>query len=212
MSVPHSRRAFFPALASLGAAAVALVSGSRVANAATSNDPVRPRTEKWDDSWTERLTHPQRAVMDVASIDSGLGVAQTGYYLESVKEVFDSDTQAVLVIRHAAVPMIVAPAIWEKYDVGKTEKIAGRTEGEFVTTNIYAKRIAALQERGVIVLGCDLALQGFGYKLARQAKAEVSDVDKELRANLLPGVILQPTGVYAVHRAQRAGCTYVRCS
>lgn len=212
MSAPHTRRSFFPALASLGAAAVAIVSGGRAASAATSSDAGRPRTDTWDDSWTERLSHPQRAVMDVASIDSGLGVAQTGYYLESVKEVFDSDTQAVLVIRHTAIPMIVAPAIWEKYDVGTTEKITGRNEAEFVKTNIFAKRIAALQERGVIVLGCDLALQGFGYKVARQAKAEVADVDKELRANLLPGVILQPTGVYAVHRAQRAGCTYVRCS
>jgi intracellular sulfur oxidation DsrE/DsrF family protein len=31
-----------------------------------------------------------------------------------------------------------------------------------------------------------------------------------LKANLIPGVILQPSGVYAAHRAQEAGCTYIR--
>jgi len=41
-----------------------------------------------------------------------------------------------------------------------------------------------------------------------RTKTDWHTVYGELKANLVPGVILQPTGVYAVHRAQEAGCTY----
>jgi intracellular sulfur oxidation DsrE/DsrF family protein len=33
---------------------------------------------------------------------------------------------------------------------------------------------------------------------------------EEFKANLLPGVILQPNGIYATMRAQQAGCVYIR--
>ena len=95
-----------------------------------------------------------------------------------------------------------------------------------------------LASHGHILLGCDLATRNYANVIARNFARDPSAVDlarafgtiygglaaqiaettkadsravyEELKANLVPGVILQPTGVYAVHRAQEAGCTFIR--
>jgi hypothetical protein len=46
------------------------------------------------------------------------------------------------------------------------------------------------------------------FILAKKVKREQRAIYEELKANLIPGVILQPSGIYAVHRAQEAGCTF----
>jgi hypothetical protein len=69
-----------------------------------------------------------------------------------------------------------------------------------------------LLAHGHIVLACDLATHGFAGTVAQKTKGDARAIYDELKANLVPGVILQPTGVYAVHRAQEAGCTYIKSS
>jgi hypothetical protein len=44
--------------------------------------------------------------------------------------------------------------------------------------------------------------------IATKVKSDQRAIYEELKANLVPGVILQPSGIYAVHRAQEAGCTF----
>jgi hypothetical protein len=68
------------------------------------------------------------------------------------------------------------------------------------------------QTRPVIVfrrLGTSLALNDVGRRLAAQTKRGVDEVQKELRANLVPGAILVPSGIYALIRAQNAGCAFM---
>lgn len=67
-----------------------------------------------------------------------------------------------------------------------------------------------LASHGHIILGCDLATRGYAGLVAGRTKGDSHAIYEEFKANLLPGVILQPTGVYAAHRAQEAGCTYIR--
>lgn len=70
--------------------------------------------------------------------------------------------------------------------------------------------LAWLASHGHIILGCDLATRGYAGLVAERTKGDSHAIYEEFKANLLPGVILQPTGVYAAHRAQEAGCTYIR--
>jgi hypothetical protein len=51
-----------------------------------------------------------------------------------------------------------------------------------------------------------MALHFMAGQAADKAKADVQDVYAELRANLVPGVTLMPSGIFAVTRAQEAGC------
>jgi hypothetical protein len=46
------------------------------------------------------------------------------------------------------------------------------------------------------------------FILARKVKGQQRAIYEELKANLISGVILQPSGIYAVHRAQEAGCSF----
>jgi len=70
--------------------------------------------------------------------------------------------------------------------------------------------LAWLASHGHVILGCDLATRGYAGVVAGRTKGDSHAIYEEFKANLLPGVILQPTGVYAAHRAQEAGCTYIR--
>ena len=66
--------------------------------------------------------------------------------------------------------------------------------------------------KGGIVLGCNVALQFFSMGLAKKANISVEEARSRAVAAMLPGVILQPSGVFACVRAQEAGCVYVRAS
>ena len=75
---------------------------------------------------------------------------------------------------------------------------------------VRASTLAWLGSHGHILLGCDLATRNYSNVIARNFKVDQRAVYEELKANLVPGLILQPTGVYAALRAQEAGCAYIR--
>ena len=63
---------------------------------------------------------------------------------------------------------------------------------------------------GHVTLGCNVAFNGFASQTANRVKADRATILAEFKENLLPGVILQPNGIYATLRAQEAGCVYIR--
>ena len=66
---------------------------------------------------------------------------------------------------------------------------------------------------GGIVLGCNLA---FSFEVVPRFQKAGNLTPEAARAealsHLLPGVILQPSGFFAVTRAQEAGCQFVPAS
>jgi hypothetical protein len=144
----------------------------------------------------------------------------------------DDQMTAVLVIRHAAVPMALNDAMWEKYDVAKavaeraetTDLLKDPSRGDPTRRNpfinlksgdrhvlVYADGgLDRLIERGAVVLACNLALRNMSGSLARQASRPAADVFAEVKANLVPGVTVMPNGIFAVGRAQQAGCGCIR--
>jgi hypothetical protein len=194
-------------------------------NNASGPPPAAPTT--WDDSWFSRLTAKHKAVFDSPEINEGLVIANATGYIRGMRDALgagENEVQTVVVLRHAAVVMVFNDAMWEKYEIGKVRSVKGRG-GEWATKNDYAgtptarpaegpdrpqTTLAWLSSRGHILLGCDLAARNVATVLARHTNAQSRAVYADLVANMVPGVILQPTGVYACHRAQEAGCTYIR--
>ena len=66
--------------------------------------------------------------------------------------------------------------------------------------------------RGGIALGCSLALDVCSRTIAERDKISGDAARKKAESFLLPGVVIQPSGIFAVIRAQEAGCAYVRAS
>ena len=68
----------------------------------------------------------------------------------------------------------------------------------------------ALIGRGVTVLCCNLALMRFAGQLAKEANISQDEARAQVAASVVPGVIRQPSGIFAVSRAQEAGCHFIR--
>jgi hypothetical protein len=189
----------------------------------------------WDDSWFGRLTAKHKAVFDSPQIEDGLALANATGYIRGMRDAIaagDNDVQTVVVIRHAAIPMAFNDAMWAKYEIGKDKKIKESRSDSWATHNPYLNggggggangrggaapaadrptpTLSWLAAHGHILLGCDLATRNYSNVIARNFNVDQRAVYEELKANLVPGLILQPTGVYAALRAQEAGCAYIR--
>jgi hypothetical protein len=70
--------------------------------------------------------------------------------------------------------------------------------------------IESLQKMGTTFLLCANALGGWSQELEVRGKGKAADLEKDLRANLLPGVIIVPAMVIAIEKAQAAGIGYNR--
>ncbi len=206
--------------------------------AARNRQPAAPAAPvHWDDSWFAKITAKHKAVFDCADIDEGLALSHAAGYIRGMHDAVDAaadEVIAVVVIRHAAIPMIFNDAMWTKYSIGEERKVKKSVGDGWATRNEYIGTAAApaqpasterpaagsferpqatlswLGSHGHILLGCDQATRGVAAILAKRAKVDQRVVYEDLKANLVPGVILQPTGVYAVLRAQEAGCAYIR--
>jgi len=187
---------------------------------------------QWDDSWFGKLTAKHKAVFDSPAFEDGLALDHATGYIRGMREAAGAgvdDVQVVIVMRHRAVPMTLNDAMWSKYEIGKDKQIKDYPSDKFATRNpFYAaapssngsrpapspdrpqSTLSWLGSHGHILLGCDLAMRGFASQVAERTKGEQRVIYEEFKANLIPGAILQPTGVYAVLRAQEAGCQFFR--
>src|SRR5215813_196300 len=75
---------------------------------------------------------------------------------------------------------------------------------------VPALGIESLQKMGAKFLLCANALAIWCLELEARGKGKASDIEKELRANLLPGVTIVPAMVIAIAQAQEAGIKYNR--
>lgn len=221
---PSPRRAFLGKVA--GGAAV-LAAGSMVpADLRAMAPTLRPHAPgDWDMSWVDRITGDHRQVFDSPDIGEATQLHQVRTWLAGFKEVYgtaDADMHGVLVIRHEAIPMVANDAMWAKYRLGKQYQQKDAASGKPASRNPFLNAnvkdgdahsllwpdggLDTLIKRGQIVLACNMALRFMSGKLARAEKLEQKAVYADLRANLVPGVILMPSGIFAVTRAQEAGC------
>lgn len=221
---PSPRRAFLGKVA--GTAAV-LAAGSMVPAElramAPSARPLPPGD--WDMSWVDRITGEHRQVFDCPEINDATALHQMRVWLGGFNEVYhtsDADMHGVLVIRHQAIPMVVNDAMWAKYKLGKASKSVDPASGKPAERNPFLNAngkegdehtllwadggLDTLMKRGQTVLACNMALHFMSGQAAKKAKMPAQDVYTEMRANLLPGVTLMPSGIFAVTRAQEAGC------
>lgn len=210
-----------------GAACASPAAAAQMASApAPSRGGSSAAAQAWDDSWFGRLTAKHKAVFDSPEVDENatLGFLQASRYIQGMYDALGAaprDVQSVIVIRHKSIGFGFNDAMWEKYAIGEIAKVKSgdaaatknpliRGRGNNTNTDKPQSNIEWMINHGSFVLACDLATQGLATQIAERTKGTMKTIYEELKANVVPGVILQPSGVYAVHRAQEAGCTYIR--
>jgi intracellular sulfur oxidation DsrE/DsrF family protein len=75
---------------------------------------------------------------------------------------------------------------------------------------VPALGIESLQKMGTKFILCANALGLWCLELEARGKGKAADIEKDLRANLLPGVTIVPAMVIAIEKAQEAGIKYNR--
>lgn len=225
-SPPTDRREFIGRLATAAVALSATACASAAGAAATGPAPApssRPPV-KWDDAWTSRITGKHKAVFDAPEIADGTVVANAYVWMKGFKDVYgarDDEMSAVLVIRHGGIAMAMDDTYWEKYELGRANKVKDPGTKKWAKRNPFLKpdpadaasapfTLEALAARGAILLGCNLAAMGMAAELAEKLKRPVDEMRAEVKSHLIPGLTLAPSGVFGVMRAQEAGCTYIR--
>ncbi|HKN66449.1 MAG TPA: twin-arginine translocation signal domain-containing protein [Gemmatimonadaceae bacterium] len=185
--------------------------------------------EEWDVSWVNRITGKYRAIFDVPEIDSGYGVWRASIWARQYQEVLGAkpnELSAVVVLRHNGIQLAMQQAYWDKYGIGKEKKVLHPITQQETDRNpvlLASSRgevpamfdDAALDRfisRGGIALACNLALQDVIESIQKKENVSAEEARKQAIAFMVPGVILQPSGVFAALHAQDAGCKYLRSS
>jgi hypothetical protein len=196
----------------------------------SSGETLPIQSQAWDFTWVNSLKGKKhKAIFDNTEIENGYGVWRSSVWELQYHEtmgVKPADTRTIMVLRHNAIALAFNQALWDQLAIGASEKVshpvtlqstdrnpallsAARNE---VPAPIDAFSLPNFQKRGGVVLACNLALQFFAGAFAKKAGITQEEAMKRATAAILPGVILQPSGVMACVRAQEEGCVYVRAS
>jgi intracellular sulfur oxidation DsrE/DsrF family protein len=137
----------------------------------------------------------------------------------------------------ASIPLAFNDGIWAKYELGAYTGLKD-ADGRPYARNVFnrpttrdlhllmkaiespnidalaeavpAIGIENLQKMGAKFILCANALGIWCLELEARGKGKAPDIERELRANLLPGVTIVPAMVIAIEKAQEAGIRYNR--
>lgn len=184
------------------------------------------RSADWDMSWLQRLPGKYRAVFDAPEVSEGDPVLRAVIWGHQMREVFGAtpaEMSRVLVLRHNGIELAMNDAYWARFDAaerhgfmdasGKPLRVnpmrTARPEVPEAFRDFTLERFAA---DGGIILSCDLALRH--YVVPRYAALGMSEANAYTAAvrDMIPGIIPQPSGIFAVSVAQDAGCRFVPAS
>jgi hypothetical protein len=181
----------------------------------------------WDLTWVDRVKGAHRAVFDGPSLSDGAALWRAAMWRDQVQQAYGvaaDEVTSVLVVRHAAMAMVMNDAYWARFGTGKEDKVRDpqgkkwaranpwRVAGTGVPPEYAGLFLEPFLASGGIVLGCGLAFQGAVERFREADKLSPTDADRVAREHLIPGVILQPSGFFAVLRAQQAGCHFFQGS
>ena len=84
-------------------------------------------------------------------------------------------------------------------------------DGDFKVPGIGAVDIGIndLQASGVQFCVCNMAITVYSAIVAMQTNGKAEDIKKDWTDNLLPGIQVVPSGVWALGRAQEKQCSYI---
>lgn len=228
------RRGFLARLASGTLALTGLAAVSKTADAAPLALAPARGTGEFDDSWTRKVQAAMhKSVFDSPEINDGLALFQAWIFRAGYKAALDdeaADVLPVVVLRHAATVLAFDDALWAKYRIGGARNVTDPATKQPAVRNPWARpragetsdspvaallpgidpTVEGLVKSGAVVLACDLALRNFARGVAARSGGDADAIATELRAGVIPGVILQPSGVYASIRAQEVGAAFMR--
>jgi len=230
-----SRRGFLGTLAS-GAAMLGLASIASPLNVQAQQKDHKAAAQPLNpaDAWFNKVKGKHRVVFDATRPHEIMPFAWPKVFLltNGATGTPESDCGFVVVLRHEAIGYAFQDAMWEKYhfaDVFNAKDhgpafaapdaaTATKTRNPFWSTKPgdfklpgfgdVAIGIKDLQASGVMFCVCNAAMTVFSAVIGGQMGMKPEDVMNDWKANIIPGIQIVPSGVWAVGRAQEHGCQY----
>ncbi len=221
-SLTTPRRGFLGRLAA-GAAALGL--GGLVApTEAAAERRVAPHTPANPEfeAWLNKITGKHKMLYDAPEPNDGFAFAWARVFLNTTNETYgttDADNKVVIVLRHSGIPLAMESGMWAKYKFGEAFKITDpATKAPAVRHPLLRLKPGdvpipgmgtdELLAKGVLIGVCNVALTFNSMRLAKDMGMQADAIKKEWVANLIPGVLVVPSGVIASNRGQEKGCAY----
>lgn len=177
-----------------------------------------------DLSWVSRLRGKSRAVFDSPRVSEGVALFRAAMWRNQINEVFGTpreDVTPVVVFRHEAIPLVMDDAFWDHLGIGKDLQWKDEKTGKWTKVNPIVNAaedappkfkeftLPAFINSGGIVLACGLAFGQIVGQYKQKDKLSSADAQQRAKEHLVPGVIIQPSGFFAVLKAQEEGCNYM---
>ena len=184
------------------------------------------------DRWITGLKGRHRCLFDFPLHAGGLPLIHMYNYVNTYKAAYSEPNAAVNAVgtfygppgETASIPLAWNDAMWEKYKLGAYLNLEDpKTKAPSIRNMFYAPQsgdpvlfggafaaagIANLQKMGSTFLLCNNALGLLVGQLAQQSGGTAAAVSADLKANMLPGVVLVPAMVIAIEKAQQKGIAY----
>jgi len=187
------------------------------------------------DAWFDKVKGTHRVVFDATHPHEVMPFAWPKVFLMTNAQTgsAESDCGVVVILRHDAIPYAFQDSMWSKYnfaevfkagDIGPAFQAADAATaakvrnpfwkpalGDFKIPGIGAVDIGitSLQTSGVMFGVCNAAMTVYSAVLAEKMGMKQEDVMKDWMANVIPGVQVVPSGVWALGRAKEHGCAYI---
>ena len=213
------RRGFLGAMAATAAAGLASLTPLALeAQPRRESTPSRSAADPAFEAWLNRITGKHKMVFDAPEVNGGMPVIWPRVWLNTNNDSYgttDADNSAVVILRHASIPLAMQDALWAKYKLGEVFSLK---EGDTpAVRNIFAKPmplplpgtgVEQLLAKGVMFGVCNVALTIYSGAVAQKMNVDAAAVKADWVAGLLPGCLVVPSGVLAVSRTQEKGCGY----
>ena len=223
---PTPRRGFLARLA--GAAAALSAGGSLPGGTLAAQGPAHDR-------WLAGLKGTHRCLFDFPEHGAGLPLIHIYNYVTTYRTAYGAPAGSVNAIGtfygppgdSASIPLAWNDLVWEKYKIGELLKLTDPVTRQPSTRNMFFRPragdpvffggafavagIESLQRMGTTFLMCNNAFQSWmAFLSGSGSKGNPAGIEREIRANLLPGVVTVPALVIAIEKAQVAGVAYNR--
>jgi len=129
--------------------------------------------------------------------------------------------QAVTVFRFGGIASALNTTVWKKYSLGECFKIKDPQSGTSSKRNFVYQPgkgdllsdaidgIQKMQSRGAMFGVCNSAIRFHSSRIAKKMNLKSIDVYNDIINNILLGIQLLPTGVWAIGTAQENKCGYI---
>src|SRR5260370_21153671 len=136
------RRGFLGTLAASSAAGLARLTPLSLEAATRTRRITDNAVDAAVEAWLNKISGTHKMLFDAPEVNSGMPVVWPRVWLNGNNENYgtkDADNSAVIVLRHAAIPIAMQDALWAKYKLGEVFNVK---DGDAAATrDVFAKHM-----------------------------------------------------------------------